>query len=79
VQSKESIFKIHLGSKLGRMRLDELSDEDVQQLKASLQERGAKTVNNVLSVLEMVAPASRQHGRGMGVTRVLKVSAARST
>jgi integrase len=47
----ESIYKNHLGPALGTKRLDLITTADVQALKGKLSERGAKTVNNVLSVL----------------------------
>lgn len=51
VESKESIYRIHLAPRLGDRRLDEITTEDVQALKLSLSERGAKTVNNILATL----------------------------
>jgi len=49
--SKEGIYKNHLGPLLGKKRLSEISEEDVQRLKGRLVDHSAKTVNNVLSVL----------------------------
>jgi integrase len=51
VATKESIFQTHLYRVLGDRRLDGISDEDVQRLKAALGSKSRKTVNNVLSVL----------------------------
>ncbi len=42
---------MHLVKAFGDKRLDEISTEDVQRLKAALIERAPKTVNNVLTVL----------------------------
>jgi integrase len=54
VDSKESHFRNHLLPRFGMKRLDAFTDEDVQQLKAALQERSVKTVNNCLSTLSMM-------------------------
>ncbi|MBZ4376074.1 tyrosine-type recombinase/integrase [Corallococcus sp. AS-1-6] len=51
VDSKESHFRNHLLPRFGTKRLDALADEDVQKLKAALQDRSVKTVNNCLSTL----------------------------
>lgn len=51
VDSKESIYRIHLRPRFGALRLSALRDEDVQRLKADLTEHKPKTVNNILSVL----------------------------
>ncbi|WP_395805665.1 N-terminal phage integrase SAM-like domain-containing protein [Archangium minus] len=42
VDSKESHFRNHLLPRFGKKRLDALTDEDVQKLKAALQERSVK-------------------------------------
>jgi integrase len=49
--SKRSVLRVHLVPLLGDKRLDQISTEDVQRLKAALERRSAKTVNNVLTVL----------------------------
>jgi integrase len=51
VAAKKSIFETHLVPMLGSRRLDRITDEDVQRLKAKLSDRSRKTVNNVLTVL----------------------------
>jgi hypothetical protein len=51
VHAKERILENHLYPQLGDRRLDAIEDEDVQRLKATLAERSAKTVNNILLVL----------------------------
>jgi len=40
--------------KLGRKPLDDISTEDIQRLKHGLREKAVKTVNNVLTVLNML-------------------------
>jgi integrase len=51
IAGKETILRIHLIPQLGSRRLDAITNEDVQRLKVHLAERAAKTVNNVLTVL----------------------------
>jgi integrase len=51
IAAKRTILKEHLGPHLGSKRLDSISNEDIQQLKQHLRTRSAKTVNNVLTVL----------------------------
>jgi integrase len=54
IAAKQSIFDTHLIPRLGRRRLDQITDEDVQRIKAALTDRNRKTVNNVLAVLSHV-------------------------
>ena len=54
IATKKSIFDDHLIPKLGPRRLDQITDEDIQRLKAALSDRNRKTVNNVLTVLSNV-------------------------
>lgn len=51
VDSKLSIINNHLVPAVGGVRLDDLRESDIQKIKATLEGRTAKTVNNVLSVL----------------------------
>jgi integrase len=51
IAGKESILRIHLVPRLGAKKLDAITNEDVQSLKAHLRTKAAKTVNNVLTVL----------------------------
>lgn len=51
VVQKESVMAIHLVPALGHKRLDEITAQDVQRLKASMIDRKPKTLNNVLTVL----------------------------
>jgi integrase len=53
VQAKRSILNTHLLPKFGERRLDQITDEDVADLKAALKTKGRKekTINNVLLVL----------------------------
>jgi len=54
IAAKETILRIHLVPALGHKRLDAISNEDVQHLKAKLGVKAVKTTNNVLSVLKTV-------------------------
>lgn len=51
IAAKKSIFDTHLIPRLGHKCLDQITDEDIQRLKAALFDRNRKTVNNVLTVL----------------------------
>jgi integrase len=51
LEAKESLFSNHLLPRLGKKRLDRITDEDVQDIKAALAARNRKTVNNVLALL----------------------------
>jgi integrase len=54
IAAKETIGKVHLIPNLGSKRLDAIKTEGVQQLKRQLQHRSPKTVNNVLTVLNVL-------------------------
>lgn len=58
VASKETIIRVHLAPRFGATRLDRIRDEDVQKLKADLRTKSAKTVNNVLTVLNTMLKAA---------------------
>lgn len=51
IESKESIYRHHLKPLFGNRRLNEITELDVQKLKAKLSHLNAKTVNNVLCSL----------------------------
>jgi integrase len=53
IAAKDTIFRRHLIPALGDKRLDEITTEDVQRLKAALTERSPKALNNVLTVLSV--------------------------
>ena len=48
------ILRVHLVPRLGSRRLDTITNEQVQQLKRALSAKAAKTVNNVLTVLNVL-------------------------
>jgi len=54
IAAKETILNVHLVPMLGTKKLDAITTEDVQRLKHQLRHRTPKTVNNVLSVLNVM-------------------------
>jgi hypothetical protein len=54
VASKECALRIHLVPTLGDKPLAQITTEDVQQLKSTLGTKSPKTVNNVLTVLNVL-------------------------
>ena len=58
VAAKEMILRVHLIPLLGSRRLDEITTEDVQRIQQSLSSKAAKTVNNVLTVLNVLLKAA---------------------
>jgi integrase len=54
IAAKETIGKMHLIPQLGSKQLDAITTEDVQHLKRHLTDRSPKTVNNVLTVLNVL-------------------------
>ena len=51
IAATESILRVHVVPLLGKMRLDEITNEDVQMLKRYLVRKAPKTVNNILATL----------------------------
>jgi integrase len=62
IAAKEMIGRVHLIPQFGSLRLDTISTERVQQLKATLVARAPKTVNNVLTVLNMLLKKAVEWG-----------------
>jgi integrase len=54
IAAKEMIIRVHLVPALGHRRLDTIKNEDVQHLKSHLGTKAAKTVNNILTVLNVL-------------------------
>ena len=52
--AKSSVGRVHLVPAFGAKKLDAISTEDVQRLMVALVKRSPKTVNNVLTVLNVV-------------------------
>ena len=62
IAAKETILNTHLVPFLGSHRLDEIQNGDVQQLKQHLGSKAAKTVNNVLTVLNVMLKMAAEWG-----------------
>ena len=54
IASKTMILRLYLIPAFGRRRLDAIKSEDVQRLKAQLEVKSPKTVNNILAVLSIL-------------------------
>ena len=54
IAAKEMILRVHLVLALGHKRIDAIKSEDVQHLKRRLSTKAAKTVNNILTVLNVL-------------------------
>ena len=61
-RSKETILNVHLVPLLGTKKLDGITSEDVQRLKNQLRNRAPKTVNNVLTVLNVLLKQAVEWG-----------------
>ena len=62
IASKETVMRVHLVKAFGNTRLDEITTEDVQRLKAALTERAPKTVINILTTLSVVLRTAVEWG-----------------
>ena len=62
IAAKDSILRWHLIPELGSRRLDQITNEQVQQIKGRLHEKSPKTVNNVLSVLSVLLKQAVEWG-----------------
>src|SRR5437867_5267376 len=62
IAAKETILNVHLVPLLGPKRLDAITSEDVQQLKHQLRGKAPKTVNNVLTVLNVMLKKAVEWG-----------------
>ena len=54
VASKESIIRVHLVPTVGQRKLDEITNEDVQELKSHLHDKAPSTTNTVLTTLSVM-------------------------
>jgi integrase len=54
IASRNAVLRLYLIPAFGRKRLDAIKGEDVQRLKAQLEFKSPKTVNNVLTVLSVL-------------------------
>jgi integrase len=62
IAAKELILRVHLVPALGAKTLDAIKTEDVQRLKSRLSTKAAKTVNNVLTVLNVLLKKAVEWG-----------------
>ena len=60
IAAKKSVLNVHLIPEFGDKPLDQITTEDVQRLKASLEHRAPKTVNNILTVLSVLMRTAMQ-------------------
>jgi integrase len=54
IAAKEMIVRVHLVPALGAKQIDSITNEDVQRLKHRLLNKAPKTVNNILTVLNVM-------------------------
>jgi len=62
IAAKETIGRVHVLPLLGGRKLNLVSTEDVQRLKRHLRDKSAKTVNNVLTVLNVLLKKAVEWG-----------------
>jgi len=62
IAGKETVLRCHLAPALGRKRLDAITTEDVQKLKVGMRHKAPATVNNTLTVLNMMLKVAVQWG-----------------
>jgi integrase len=62
IAGKDTILRVHLVPVLGGRKLDAITNEDVQRLKHRLAHKAPKTVNNVLTVLNVLLKAAVEWG-----------------
>jgi integrase len=76
IAAKETVLRVHLLPLLGSTRLDAISTERVQRLKHHLESKSPKTVNNVLTVLNVLLKKAVEWGaieRAACAIRLLRV------
>jgi integrase len=54
IAAKEMILRVHLAPTLGQRKLDAIDTEDIQRLKRGLVAKAVKTVNSILTVLNVL-------------------------
>ena len=62
IAGKVTILNVHLVPNLGAKTLDNVTNEDVQRLKHQLKHKAPKTVNNVLTVLNVLLKMAKEWG-----------------
>jgi integrase len=77
IAGKETVFRVHLIPRFGKKRLNAITNEDIQSLKADLSKKSPKTVNNVLTTLSKCLKVAVEWGvieQVPCIIRLLKVS-----
>lgn len=62
ISNKEIVLRVHLIPRLGAKRLNEISNADIQQVKAQMTASSPKTVNNVLTCLSKLLKVAVEWG-----------------
>jgi integrase len=62
IASKETVLRVHLMPRLGDTPLNRITTEDVQRFKADLGTKAPKTVNNILTVLNVLLKTATEWG-----------------
>ena len=62
VAAKRMLLRVHILPFLGHQRLDAISNNDVQRLKAQMASKAPKTVNNTLAVLSVLLKKAVEWG-----------------
>lgn len=62
IAAKDAVLRVHLLPRFGDRPLDTITTEDIQRLKADLGTKAPKTVNNVLTVLNVLLRTAREWG-----------------
>jgi integrase len=78
ITHKEQVLRSHIVPLLGRKRLDEVTNADVQRIKSHLRDRSPKTVNNVLTTLNSLLKKSVEWGAIAAMPCTVKLLKARS-
>ena len=73
IAAKETILKVHLVPQLGTKRLDAITTEHIQQLKHALRGRAPKTINNVLTTLNVLLKTGVEWGALEKVACVIRL------
>jgi len=62
IASKETVLRVHLQPRLGDRPLNRITTEDIQRFKADLGTKAPKTVNNILTVLNVLLKIATEWG-----------------
>ena len=62
IAAKDTIIRVHLNPMFAEKRIDSITTEDIQRLKAGLTDRSTKTINNIVSVLNTMLKVAVEWG-----------------